>query len=204
MLQTKSRIELPNLPYAETALEPVISARTVSFHYGKHHAGYVANLAKLVDDTIYADLALEEIVRRAHRENATPIFNNAAQAWNHDFYWHSMTPKGGGAPKGKFKAALERDFGSIEEFKVNFAKAAATQFGSGWTWLVAEGGKLAIEATANADSPIVRDATPLLVIDVWEHAYYLDYQNKRPDYVVGWIEKLVNWEFAEKNLSAAA
>jgi Fe-Mn family superoxide dismutase len=200
MLATKSRIELPKLPYGETALEPVISARTLSFHYGKHHAGYVANLAKLVEGTPYADLALDEIVRRAHGEKATPIFNNAAQAWNHDFYWHSMAPKGGGAPNGKLKSALERDFGSVDEFKAQFTKAATAQFGSGWAWLVSERGKLAIQATANADTPIVRDAKPLLVIDVWEHAYYLDYQNKRPDYVAGWIEKLVNWEFAETNL----
>ena len=204
MLQTQARIELPKLPYGETALEPVISARTLSFHYGKHHAGYVANLAKLVEDTNYADLSLDEIVRRAHQEKATPIFNNAAQAWNHSFYWNSMTPKGGGAPKGKLRAALERDFPSVDEFKTQFAKAAAAQFGSGWAWLVSERGKLAIETTANADTPMVRGATPLLVIDVWEHAYYLDYQNKRADYVAGWMQKLVNWEFAERNLGATA
>ncbi|HUC62964.1 MAG TPA: superoxide dismutase [Alphaproteobacteria bacterium] len=200
MLDTQTRIELPKLPYAENALEPVISARTLSFHYGKHHAGYVANLTKLIEGSAFAGLALEEIVRRAHAEKATPVFNNAAQAWNHTFYWHSMKPQDDAAPKGKLKAALERDFGSVDDFKTQFAKAATAQFGSGWTWLVAEQGKLAIKATANADTPLLGSAKPLLVIDVWEHAYYLDYQNKRPDYVAGWIEKLANWDFAEANL----
>ncbi|HXP75246.1 MAG TPA: superoxide dismutase [Stellaceae bacterium] len=193
---------LPKLPYEENALEPAISARTLSFHYGKHHAGYLKTLNKLVEGTDYRDEELEEVVRRSAKDaKAKALFHNAAQAWNHGFYWQSMAPRGGGEPEGKLKTALERDFGSTKEFRAAFSKAAVGQFGSGWAWLVAdEGGKLNILATADADTPIAHAQKPLLTIDVWEHAYYLDYQNRRPDYVTAWLDKLVNWRFAEKNL----
>jgi superoxide dismutase, Fe-Mn family len=181
-------------------LEPVISARTLSFHHGKHHAGYVAKLNELVDGTPYAGRPLDEVVMRTAKDpTAKLIFNNAAQAWNHDFYWRSMQPKGGGIPGGALGGAIERDFNGLAEFRAAFAKAATGEFGSGWAWLVAgKDGKLKIAATDDADTPIVRGEKPLLTIDVWEHAYYLDYQNRRPDYIAAWLDKLVNWEFAEK------
>ena len=193
---------LPKLPYEENALEPAISARTLSFHYGKHHATYVKTLNNLVKGTDYQDEELEEVVRRSAKDGkAKPIFHNAAQAWNHSFYWDSMAPRGGGEPGGKLKAAFERDFGGTKEFRAAFSKAADSLFGSGWAWLVAgKGGKLSILATADADTPIVHGQKPLLTIDVWEHAYYLDYQNRRPDYVAAWLDNLVNWRFAETNL----
>jgi Fe-Mn family superoxide dismutase len=192
---------LPKLPYAENALEPVISGRTLSFHYGKHHAGYVAKLNELVEGTPYAGRPLDEVVTRTAKDPAAKtIFNNAAQAWNHDFYWRSMRPKGGGMPGGSLAAAIERDFGGLTEFRNSFAKAAAGEFGSGWAWLVAsKDGKLKIATTDDADTPIVRGEKPLLTIDVWEHAYYLDYQNRRPDYIAAWLDKPINWEFAGKN-----
>ncbi|MDP1841496.1 MAG: superoxide dismutase [Reyranella sp.] len=202
--KTKALIALPKLPYAEDALAPVISAKTISFHYGKHHATYVKTLNELIAGTDYESLQLEEIVVRAAKDKdaaAKKIFNNAAQAWNHDFYWHSMSPKGG-APTGKIKDALEKDFGDLAAFKKAFGQAAAGQFGSGWAWLVqGKDGALKIETTSNADTPIAHGGTPLLVADVWEHAYYLDYQNRRPDHLTAWLDKLVNWSFAEKNLT---
>jgi len=204
MLETKAKpsFTLPKLPYEESALEPVISSRTLSFHYGKHHAGYVAKLNELVEGTPFAGRPLDEVVRRSAKDpKAKLIFNNAAQAWNHAFYWLSMRPMGGGIPGGLLESAIKRDFGGLVEFHTAFAKAAAGEFGSGWAWLVADkDGVLKIATTDDADTPIVRGEKPLLAIDVWEHAYYLDYQNRRPDYISAWLDKLVNWEFAEKNL----
>jgi Fe-Mn family superoxide dismutase len=205
MLQTKERTTfiLPKLPYDENALEPVISARTISFHYGKHHQTYVNTLNKLVEGKDYAEMELDEVVKRTAKltdKASQAIFNNAGQAWNHNFYWESMKGKGGGEPKGKLKSAIESAFGSFKDFREQFAKAATGHFGSGWAWLVEEKGKLAIVATANADTPLAHGKKPLLTIDLWEHAYYLDYQNKRPDYVNAWIDKLANWDFAEANL----
>ena len=202
--KAKAPFILPKLPYAEDALAPVISAKTISFHYGKHHATYIKTLNELITGTAYEALSLDEIVVRAASDKeaaAKKIFNNAAQAWNHDFYWHSMTPKGD-APAGKIKDALETSFGGLDAFKKVFSQAALGQFGSGWAWLVkGKDGALKIEATSNADTPIAHGGTPLLVADVWEHAYYLDYQNRRPDHVAAWLDKLVNWSFAEKNLN---
>lgn len=202
--KAKATIALPKLPYAEDALAPVISANTISFHYGKHHATYVKTLNELIAGTPYEGKSLEEIVVASAKDKdaaAKKIFNNAAQAWNHDFYWHSMTPKGG-APTGKIKDALEKSFGDLATFKKQFGQSAAGQFGSGWAWLVkGKDGALTIETTSNADTPIAHGGTPLLVADVWEHAYYLDYQNRRPDHVTAWLDKLVNWSFAEKNLN---
>jgi Fe-Mn family superoxide dismutase len=202
--KAKATIALPKLPYAEDALAPVISANTISFHYGKHHATYVKTLNELIAGTPYEGKSLEEIVVGSAKDKdaaARKIFNNAAQAWNHDFYWHSMTPKGG-APTGKIKDALEKSFGDLAAFKKAFGLAAVGQFGSGWAWLVKDkDGALKIETTSNADTPIAHGGTPLLVADVWEHAYYLDYQNRRPDHVTAWLDKLVNWPFAEKNLT---
>jgi Fe-Mn family superoxide dismutase len=201
--KTKTSFTLPKLHYEENALEPVISARTLSFHHGKHHAGYVEKLNELIEGSPYAGRPLDEVVTRAAKDPAAKaIFNNAAQAWNHDFYWRSMRPKGGGTPGGAFRDAIERDIGGLAEFRTAFAKAAAGEFGSGWAWLVADKDrKLKIATTDDADTPIVRGDTPLLTIDVWEHAYYLDYQNRRPDYIAAWLDKLINWEFAEKNFS---
>jgi Fe-Mn family superoxide dismutase len=204
MLETKNKPNfiLPKLPYAENALEPVISGRTLSFHHGKHHAAYVNNLNNLTEGTEYAGRPLEEVIQRAVKDaKATGIFNNAAQVWNHTFYWDSMKPQGGGEPAGKLKAAIDASFGSFKDFREAFAKAAAGRFGSGWAWLAADAkGKLEIVTTSNAETPLTTDKKPLLTIDVWEHAYYLDYQNKRPDYISAWLDKLANWDFAAKNL----
>jgi superoxide dismutase, Fe-Mn family len=206
MLESKAKpsFVLPELPYEEDALEPVISARTLSFHHGKHHAGYVTKLNQLVGGSIYAGRPLDEVVKKSAEDPAAKmVFNNAAQAWNHDFYWRSMRPRGGGTPSGALRDAIGRDFGGVSEFRAAFAKAAAAEFGSGWAWLVAgAGGTLKIAATNDADTPIVRGERPLLTIDVWEHAYYLDYQNRRPDYIAAWLDNLINWEFAEVNFSA--
>ncbi len=192
-------IELPPLPYADDALAPHISERTMSFHYGKHHAAYVKNLNGLIEGTDQADAALEDIIR-----NAGPggLFNNAAQVWNHTFYWKSMAPDGGGDPSGDLAAAIESSFGSVDSFKEQFKADAVGNFGSGWTWLVREGDGLAITKTDDADTPLAHGQTALLTIDVWEHAYYLDYQNARPAYVDTFIEKLLNWEFAAANFAA--
>lgn len=207
MLESKAKpsFALPELPYEENALEPVISARTLSFHHGKHHAGYVTMLNELVEDSPYAGRPLDEVVKRAAGDPAAKmVFNNAAQALNHDFYWRSMRPRGGGTPSAALKDTIERDFGGLAEFRTAFTKAAAGVFGSGWTWLVVgKDGTLKIATTDDADTPIVRGERPLLVIDVWEHAYYLDYQNRRPDYVAAWLENLVNWDFAAKNFGSA-
>lgn len=194
-------LSLPPLPFADNALAPVISANTLGFHYGKHHMGYVNNLNKLIAGTEFADMPLEKIVRAAAgKADKVGIFNNAAQTWNHSFYWQSLKPKGGGEPPAALKQLMEASFGSVEACKKELAAIAVGQFGSGWGWLVAEGGKLKVVKTGNADTPLTTEMKPLLTIDVWEHAYYLDYQNRRADYVDAVIDKLINWEFALKNL----
>jgi len=192
---------LPELPYAQNALEPYITSNTLSFHHGKHHKAYVDNLNKLVADTPLAGATLEEVIKESAKDTAKAgIFNNSAQVWNHTFYWHSMKPGGGGAPKGEIAKRIDKDLGGFDAFKEQFKQAATTQFGSGWAWLVLDGAKLKVIKTGNADLPMVHGQKALLTCDVWEHAYYLDYQNKRPDYVSTFLDKLVNWEFVEKNL----
>ena len=193
---------LPALPYADNALDPVISSNTIGFHYGKHHKAYVDNLNKLVAGTEFEAMALEDVIRKtAGAADKVGMFNNAAQIWNHTFYWNSLKPNGGGAPTGAIKAKIEAAFGSYEKFAEEFAQAAVTQFGSGWAWLVAEGDAVKLVKTANAEVPFTKGQKPLLTIDVWEHAYYLDWQNRRPDYAKAVIEKLLNWDFANRNLA---
>jgi Fe-Mn family superoxide dismutase len=191
---------LPRLPYAEDALAPVISAQTLSFHHGKHHKTYVDTLNKLVAGTEFEDAPLERIILdTAGKAERAAIFNNAAQAWNHAFYWHSLTPRAG-RPGRALADKIDAAFGSHESFKKELANAATTLFGSGWAWLVAEGDALKIVQTRNAEVPFTKGQVPLLAIDVWEHAYYLDYQNRRADHVKALIDKLLNWEFAAANL----
>jgi Fe-Mn family superoxide dismutase len=195
-------ISLPALPFAENALEPVISAKTLSFHHGKHHRTYVENTNKLIAGTELADLPLDAIVRAtAGKSERTAIFNNAAQAWNHAFYWQCLKPKGGGEPPAVLKQKMEAAFGSVDACKKEWSKAAVEQFGSGWAWLVLDGDKLKVVKTPNAETPLTQGLKPLLTIDVWEHAYYLDYQNKRVDHVNALIDKLTHWEFAAQNLA---
>jgi Fe-Mn family superoxide dismutase len=194
---------LKPLPWAEDALAPTISARTIGFHYHKHHNTYVETLNKLVAGTRYADMPLEQIVRatvNAKEAKDKQIFNNAGQVWNHDFFWRSLTPKGG-KPSGKLKDAIARDFGSLEGLTTELAEAGKTQFGSGWAWLCSQGGKLSVEKTANAIDPMAKGVNCLLTVDVWEHASYLDYQNERPKYLEAVLGKLLNWEFAAENLA---
>lgn len=189
------------LPYAEDALEPHISAKTIGFHYGKHHRGYVEKLNKLIaEKKLEAPTLTSVIAASAKDPELKAVFNNAAQTWNHTFYWASMKPKGGGEPSGKLADKIKADLGGMEGFKKAFAEAANGQFGSGWAWLELKDGKLAVTKTGNADTPIATGGRPLLVCDVWEHAYYLDYQNKRVDYVTAFLEHLVNWEFAASQL----
>lgn len=197
-------IELPALPYAQDALAPVVSAETLSFHYGKHHKAYVDNLNKLVAGTDLAEAALEKVIAAvAGKPDKAGVFNNAAQVWNHTFFWNSMKPNGGGAPAGAVAKAIDASFGSAENFRKEFANVAMTQFGSGWAWLVADKGALRVMKTANADTPLTMGVTPILTIDVWEHAYYLDYQNRRADFVAAVMDRLLNWDFANANLAAA-
>ncbi|RPH90120.1 MAG: superoxide dismutase [Desulfobacteraceae bacterium] len=197
-------IELPPLPYAQDALAPVISAETLSFHYGKHHKAYVDNLLKLVAGTELAEQPLEAIIKAvAGKPDKAGVFNNAAQIWNHTFFWNSLKPNGCGAPTGAVASGIETAFGSFDNFKKEFANAAMTQFGSGWAWLVADKGTLKVVKTPNAETPLTSGLTPLVTIDVWEHAYYLDYQNRRADFVSAVIDKLLNWEFANANLARA-
>ncbi len=186
---------LPPLPYAMDALQPHISKETLEFHYGKHHQTYVTNLNNLIKGTEFESLSLEDIVKKS----SGGIFNNAAQIWNHTFYWNSLSPKGGGAPNGSLAEAISKKWGSFDEFKKAFTQAAVTTFGSGWAWLVKKAdGSLDIVSTSNAATPLTTDAKPLLTCDVWEHAYYIDYRNARPKYVeIFW--NLVNWDFAQKN-----
>ena len=197
-------IALPPLPYPEDALAPVISANTLSLHHGKHHKAYIAKVNELVANTELDGQSLERIVlATSGKADRVELFNNAAQAWNHDFYWRSMKPKGGGKPSSELAARIDATFGSFSAFKQQFADAAVKQFGSGWAWLVGDGHALKIVKTSNADLPLTKGLTPLLAIDVWEHAYYLDYQNRRPDYVQAVIDKLLNWDFAAENLDRA-
>jgi Fe-Mn family superoxide dismutase len=198
----KMPFSLPALPYKMSALEPYISENTFNFHYSKHHQAYVDNLNKLIQDTELSGMTLDQIISEANNKaDKIGIFNNAAQVWNHTFYWHSMRPQGGGEPKGKIREQIEKDFGGFDKFKEQFKQAGATQFGSGWAWLVWDGQKLQIDKTSNANLPSVNNRIPLLTVDVWEHAYYLDYQNRRPDYLGIFLENLANWEFAENNFN---
>lgn len=200
-VETATTNTLLPLPYAQNALDPVISANTLSFHYGKHHKGYVDNLNKLLVGTEFTGFTLEKIITdTAGKADKTAIFNNAAQAWNHAFYWQSLSPKGGGEPPAKLKQKIEASFSTVDACKKELTNAATTQFGSGWAWLVLDGDKLKVLKTSNADSPLTKGLKPLLTIDVWEHAYYLDYQNRRADYVNAVLDKLINWGFAEDNL----
>jgi superoxide dismutase, Fe-Mn family len=193
---------LPPLPYADNALEPLISANTLSFHYGKHHKTYVDNLNKLVEGKDLAQMSLEDIIKKsAGNPDMVGVFNNAAQIWNHTFYWNSLKPNGGGKPTGAIAAAIDKDLGGYDKFKADFSAAAVTQFGSGWAWLVSDAGTLKIVKTGNAEVPLTKGQTPLLTIDVWEHAYYLDYQNLRAKYVESLIDKLLNWDFANANFA---
>ena len=190
---------LPELPYSKDALAPHITAETLEFHHGKHHNAYVVNLNKLLEGKPEADKSLEDIIMSSE----AGVFNNAAQIWNHTFYWHSMKPNGGGQPTGDLLAAINRDFGSFEKFKEEFTTAATTQFGSGWAWLVVEGGKLKVTKTSNADLPMKHGQKALLTLDVWEHAYYIDFRNLRPKYIETFFSSLVNWDFAAENLKKA-
>jgi superoxide dismutase, Fe-Mn family len=193
---------LPPLPYAENALDPVISAATIALHHGKHHKGYVDALNKLIAGTPLAKLSLEVLISEtAGKADKVAIFNNAAQTWNHNFYWTSMKPKGGGEPPAALKKKIEESFGTVDACKKELAAAALAQFGSGWAWLVMEADKLKVVKTGNAGSPRTKGMKPLLTIDVWEHAYYLDYQNRRADYVNAVLDKLLDWEFAASNLA---
>ncbi len=193
---------LPPLPYDQDALAPVISAQTLSFHHGKHHKTYVDNLNKLIAGSELAGQSLEDIIKAtARKPDKAQIFNNAGQVWNHNFYWRSLKPNGGGRPKGTLGDSIGVDFGSFDDFKKQLAEAAVSQFGSGWAWLVSDNGTLKVMKTANAESPLITGQTPLLAIDGWEHAYYLDYQNRRPDHVNGVLDKLLNRGFAEENLA---
>jgi Fe-Mn family superoxide dismutase len=202
--QTKSPFVLPDLPYASTALEPFMTASTFSFHHGKHHQAYVTNLNNLIKDTPFAVQSLEEIIlATAGDASKAAIFNNAAQVWNHTFFWHSMKANGGGNPVGTLLAKIEKDFGSVEKFKEEFKNAGIAQFGSGWAWLVLENDTLKVTRTANGDLPLAHGQVAILTADVWEHAYYLDYQNRRPDYLSTFLDKLANWEFAAQNFAAA-
>jgi Fe-Mn family superoxide dismutase len=199
--QRTSPFGVPALPYAEDALAPVISARTVSFHYNKHHLGYLYILNDLVQNTPYEKMSLEEIIKAtAAVPGKTPVFNAAAQVWNHTFYWNGMKPGGGGKPGGDIGKQIEKDLGGYENFRKEFVSAALGQFGSGWAWLATDGKALRVVKTPNADNPMTQGLKPLLTIDVWEHAYYLDYQNRRKDFVEASLDKLVNWAFVEKNL----
>jgi len=194
-------IQLPDLPYAKDGLAPYITANTLEFHYGKHHRAYVDNTNKLIAGTDLANESLETIVKKTVGDaDKSGLFNNAAQVWNHSFYWQCMKPNGGGKPTGKVADKINEAWGSFDKFAEELKNAGVTQFGSGWAWLVLEGGKLKVTKTTNADTPIAHGIKPLLTVDVWEHAYYLDYQNRRPDYLATFIEKLINWDFVKANL----
>ncbi len=195
---------LSPLLYNANALEPYISSRTIEFHYTKHHQGYAANTAKLIAGTKLAKLPLKDIIQKSHGvKELVPTYNNAAQLFNHNFYWQSMKPNGGGKPQGKILQAVEQSFGTFDAFAKTFTESAAAQFGSGWTWLVKDGNELKVINTGNADTPFTMGMVPLLTLDVWEHAYYLDYQNRRTDYIRAFMDHLLNWEFAGKQLELA-
>jgi Fe-Mn family superoxide dismutase len=194
-------ISLPELPFAKDALAPVISANTLDFHYGKHHKAYVDNLNKLIAGTDLEQKSLEDVIKIAAKDPAKAgIFNNAAQVWNHSFYWQCLKKAGGGAPTGKIAEKINATWGSYDKFVEELKNAGATQFGSGWAWLVLDSDQLKIAKTANADTPLAHGQKALLTIDVWEHAYYLDYQNRRPDYLAAVIQSLINWDFVNANL----
>jgi Fe-Mn family superoxide dismutase len=192
--------ELPALPYAMDALAPHISAETLEYHYGKHHQTYVTNLNNLVDGTDHANASLQDVIMAA--DSPSPLFNNAAQVWNHTFYWNSMAPGGGGEPTGEVADRINSAFGSYDAFRTQFAEAATTQFGSGWAWLVDDGSSLSVVKTANADLPMRHSAKALLTIDVWEHAYYIDFRNARPNYINTFMDSLVNWDFVAANMAS--
>ncbi len=197
--------DLPDLPYSRDGLAPHISENTIDYHYGKHHQAYVTNLNNLIDGTDMESASLEEIIRATTGDpSKAAIFNNAAQVWNHTFYWHSMKPGGGGKPHGRIADLIDRDFGSYDAFREEFTTAGATQFGSGWAWLVISDDKLEVLKTPNAETPVSdTDSTPLMTMDVWEHAYYLDFQNARPAYMNDFLDSLVNWDFVNQNLADA-
>ena len=200
-MNTSPAFQLPALPWQENALEPVISAHTIALHYGKHHRAYVTKLNELVAATRYAELPLDQVIAAtAGNPETQKIFNNAAQAWNHTFFWQCLRAGGGGEPPRAIARLLEDSFGGVDPFREKFAQAAVDCFGSGWAWLVARGGKLEVISTSNANTPITMGATPLLAIDVWEHAYYLDYENRRPEFVHAVIDKLLDWNFAHEQL----
>ena len=195
-------IDFSDLPYAADALEPNVSARTLEFHHGKHHKAYVDKLNAAIAGTDYENLPLESIIAASYEAADSAVFNNAAQAWTHTFLWHSMSPQGGGEPSGALAEAIGERFGDLEGFKAAFKASALGQFGSGWTWLVRTAQGLDVVSTGNAETPLTDGATPLLTLDVWEHAYYLDYQNKRDAYIDAFLSKLINWEFAAQNYEA--
>jgi Fe-Mn family superoxide dismutase len=197
--------ELPALPYEKNALEPHMSANTFDFHHGKHHNTYIVNLNGMLDGSDLADASLEDIIKATAGDPAKAgMFNNAAQVWNHTFFWNSMKSNGGGAPTGELAAKIDSDLGGFDAFKDAFKAAGATQFGSGWAWLVVgDGGKLEVVKTPNAETPLTQGKIPLLTCDVWEHAYYLDYQNRRPDFLASFLDNLANWDFAAENLANA-
>jgi Fe-Mn family superoxide dismutase len=202
--QTSYPFSLPDLPYKANALEPYLTAEMFSFHHGKHHNSYVVNLNQLVKEKGLEGKSLEQLIHEtAGDPTKLAIFNNAAQIWNHTFYWHSMTPGGGGKPIGALAQKIDQDFGNLDGFKDAFKQAAVTQFGSGWAWLVLDKHVLKIVKTGNAELPLTQGLVPLLTVDVWEHAYYIDYQNRRPDYVTSFLEHLVNWQFASQNFAKA-
>lgn len=196
--------ELPPLPYDYEALAPHVSSDTLKFHHDKHHAAYVTNFNKMVEGTELADKSIEEVIKATYGDSSkTGIFNNAAQAWNHTFYWNCMKPNGGGTPTGELADKINADFGSFDKFKEEFLAAGGTQFGSGWAWLVLDKGTLKVTKTPNAENPIALGQVPLLTMDVWEHAYYLDYQNRRPDYAKTFVDSLINWDFVAEQFAAA-
>ncbi|GAB5498006.1 MAG: superoxide dismutase [Pseudohongiellaceae bacterium] len=197
-----SSLTLPDLPYGKDALAPHMSAETLEFHHGKHHNAYVNKGNELLDEAGLSADNLEDLVKEAKKKGG-PLFNNVGQHYNHSFFWNCLSPKGGGAPTGDIASKIDEAFGSYDDFKKDFVASGVGQFGSGWVWLVADGGKLKIVKTANADTPLTDGMIPLLVADVWEHAYYLDFQNRRPDFLTSYLENLVNWDFANENLAKA-
>ena len=200
-MTTHAPFQLPALPWQENALEPVISARTIGLHHGKHHAAYVKKLNELVAGTRYAEMPLEQVIAAtAGNPESAKIFNNAAQTWNHTFFWNSLREPGNDAPPRAVEKLIQDSFGGLAQFKEKLAQAAVDQFGSGWAWLVVRGNKLEVMSTSNAQTPITQGATPLLTLDVWEHAYYLDYENRRPEFVKAVIDRLLNWRFAAEQL----
>lgn len=192
------------LPFDSKALEPFgMSAETFEYHYGKHHAAYINKLNELVASTNMADMPLEEVIKASYKDGKTAIFNNAAQAWNHTFFWNCLKANGGGAPSGELAERINKDLGGYDKFAEEFKNAAVTQFGSGWAWLVSDNGTLKITKTPNAENPLVHNQVPLLTLDVWEHAYYIDFKNRRPDFAQNFLDKLVNWDFVASNLASA-